>query len=152
MARYAKSTSVPVSRSQDEIKRTLERYGVSSFGMAHHEGTHIIQFILEGNTVRMTVTKPDRLDGWESDAAYDRRWRQAWRILLLQIKAKLEAIDAGLSNVQREFMPDLVLPDGRTVADLIQPELEAAFENGAVPVFLPGLGQVKALPAPEPKP
>ena len=41
--------------------------------------------------------------------------RRQWRVMLLWVKAQLEAIDNGLLEPYAVFMPFLQLKDGRTV-------------------------------------
>jgi hypothetical protein len=53
----------------------------------------------------------------------DKAVRQRWRALLLVIKAKLEAIEAGVSTFETEWLPYVVLPGGKTVAEHIGPQI-----------------------------
>jgi hypothetical protein len=70
-------------------------------------------------------------------------WEQAcrtrWRCMLLIVKAKLELIGMKLSTVDREFLPDITLPDGRSVYDWLKPGIEKAYLGGAMPPML-GMG------------
>jgi hypothetical protein len=42
---------------------------------------------------------------------------------VLSVKAKLAAIDAGISSIEREFLADIVTNDGRTVMERMVPVL-----------------------------
>ena len=55
------------------------------------------------------------------------------------IKAKLEAADSGISTIEREFLYDIVLPDGKTVGEYMAPQIEAAYTTGEMPPMLPML-------------
>ena len=70
-------------------------------------------------------------------AAWEQACRSKWRSLFLIIKAKLEAVESGISTVEREFFYDIVLPDGKTVGEWMAPQLEAAYESGKMPPLLP---------------
>lgn len=48
------------------------------------------------------------------------------------IKAKLEAVDAGILSFEESFMSNIVLPSGKTVAEEIGPQIEAAYLDDAV--------------------
>lgn len=43
------------------------------------------------------------------------------------IKAKLEAVESGISTIEREFLYEIVLPDGSTVGDWVIPQVECAY-------------------------
>lgn len=53
------------------------------------------------------------------------------------IKAKLEAVESGISTFDTEFLGHLVLPNGQTVADAVVPRVVEAYETGAMPALLP---------------
>ena len=59
--------------------------------------------------------------------------------MYLIIKAKLEAVDSGISTVEREFFYDVVLPDGKTVGEWMAPQLETVYQTGNMPLILPML-------------
>jgi hypothetical protein len=60
-------------------------------------------------------------------------------------KAKLELVAEGLSSIEREFLADVLLPDGRRLGDAIAPELSAAYGTGKMPPLLRALGSGRAL-------
>jgi hypothetical protein len=66
--------------------------------------------------------------------------RQRWRALALVIKAKLEAVEAGISSVEDEFLSFIMLPNGSTVGEWVQPQIERVYESGSMPALLPGSG------------
>lgn len=146
--RYARETSVSVDRSCAELERTVQRYGASGF-LRGWEGNRAVVGFKHGDLqVRMLLELPDpqaqeyqqdkrgrtrnadvALRAWEQDC------RTSWRALLLVVKAKLEAVEAGISTVEREFMPDLVLPGGRRVEEMWD---GPALREGKLPPLLPG--------------
>lgn len=149
---YASGTTVPVSKSLDEIKRTLIRFGANRDSFAYAEqGRRVgIQFEVGNRQVRMTMLLPDReafatdRRGYRRvDSAIDRDWeqgcRQRWRTLANAIKAKLAMIDDGISTFEREFLADLLLPSGETVGERIVPEIDEALASGSLPSLVPGM-------------
>jgi hypothetical protein len=74
-----------------------------------------------------------------------RLWEQAcrerWRSLCLVIKAKLEGVRAGICSFEDEFLAYIVLPDGRTAGQWLQPQIEQAYGTGKVPALLPWHGK-----------
>jgi len=57
---YAKGTEVPVSRSRDEIERTLARYGASTFAYGWDGKRALVEFVVDDRRVRLTVPLADR--------------------------------------------------------------------------------------------
>lgn len=147
MARYAESTTVPADKSRAEIERTLQRYGADMFMYGWETDRAAIMFRAHGRHVRLVLPLPPRADfetykrGYNThrrtDAAAEKAWEQAtrqrWRALALVIKAKLEAVESGISTFEREFMADTLLSDGRTVSDFMEPQLDAMYKRGISP-------------------
>lgn len=148
---YATSTSVSVERSRAEIERMLQRYGASQFVSGWQGNIAAIGFVLDKLAVRFELPLPDKnADEFQQtpggrrrrnpDAAH-KAWEQAcrsrWRALLLVIKAKLEAVEVGISTIEREFLANVVVPGtSHTVYDEIGPKLLAAAETGKRPQLL----------------
>ena len=68
---------------------------------------------------------------------YEQAVRQSWRALALVIKAKLEAVQAGIVEFDQEFLAHLVLPGGQTVFEHVAPGVAQAISSGHVPDLLP---------------
>lgn len=62
--------------------------------------------------------------------------RQRWRALCLAIKAKLEAVQSGITTFEDEFMAHIMLPGGKTVSEMAAPVIENAYKSGKVPTLL----------------
>jgi hypothetical protein len=62
--------------------------------------------------------------------------------LALVIKAKLEAVDSGITTFEDEFLAHIVMPDGQTVASHIKPGIAAAYESGTMTPLLPPPGRL----------
>ncbi len=116
-------------------------------------------FRVENRHIRILIDLPDPKEKrfvddprypWKSRsesaarAAWEQACRQRWRALALVVKAKLEAVESGISTVEQEFMAHIVLPDGQTVGQFMAPQLERAYAGGRMPSPIAAL-----LPAPE---
>ena len=65
-----------------------------------------------------------------SGDSYDQACRQRWRALLLVIKAKLEAVTAGISTIETEFLANIVLPDNTIcVGEWMLPQIDRGLPN-----------------------
>lgn len=70
-------------------------------------------------------------------AEWEQACRQRWRALALVIKAKLEAVESGISEFEDEFMANIVMPDGKTVSQMARPAIAKAYATGQVHNLLP---------------
>ena len=52
---------------------------------------------------------------------------------------KAEEKCTGISTIEREFLSNIVLPDGQTVGEWMAPQLETAYTQGNMPALLPML-------------
>lgn len=155
MSRYASQTEVSTDRSLAEIQATVRRYGATGFmtGWEHGEGQHraMVQFKAADRFVRFILPLPDphakeftltpagkrQRDEAGRVAAWEQACRQRWRALALAIKAKLEAVEAGIATFEEEFLAHIVLPDGSTVGGHVLPRVQRAYVDGAMPKLLP---------------
>jgi len=148
MTKYATGTSVPAKVTKAEIEALLEDRGATAIGTLS-QGQHVaILFELNERRVKLTLALPAESDfrftpgrGIERSAAqrraaYEAEVRRLWRALLLVLKAKFAAIDDGISSFDREFMPDIVLPNDQTVGQWLLPQVERAYQSLTMPPFL----------------
>lgn len=160
--RYAASTEVAPERSRQEIERILKRYGATAFSYGWQGNHALLMFEAQGRRVRFDLVMPapddpafrftsqGRTRSANSQAdAYEQAIRQRWRALALVIKAKLEAVELGLVELEDEFLANIVIPNGDTVGRWIRPQLAEVYRTGHMPPLLPGLGpaDVRALGA-----
>jgi hypothetical protein len=156
MSNYASSSSVSPEKSRAEIERILQRYGATSFAYGWDDGTAVVMFEAHNRRIRFTLPMPDQNDREfthtpergtrrspaQARASWEQAQRQRWRALALVIKAKLEAVQAGIVEFEDEFLAQIVLPDGRTVSDHTRPAIEAAYQTGTLtPMLALGPGE-----------
>ena len=145
---YAADTSVPASRSREEVARLLVRYGVSDFATGVVGDDAVVAFVMRQRHVKITVpmTRREEFKDYRArngrvvsgEREYEQATRSRWRSLVLILKAKLEAVASGVVTFEQEFGMHLVLPDGRTVAEHVVPEIRWAYENNQAPPMLGG--------------
>ncbi len=140
--RYAENTSVPVERSRAEIEATLRRFGADQFVSGWDSKAAMIGFRCHNRSVRFVLPLPDpqekrfavtpggrrvrkdndRLKAWEQCC------RESWRALAAVIKAKLVAVESGITTFEDEFLAFIVDPHtGRTMSELVVPQLTQAY-------------------------
>lgn len=154
MPTYAAATDVPSDRSRAEIERTLKRYGAKAFAYAWEDdetSSATIAFKIDDRHVRIRLPMPASSDpaftrtptgktrsATAAEGAYEQSVRQRWRALALVVKAKLEAVEAGISTIEREFLDSVVLPNGSTVGEWVAPQLREVYGRGTMPALMPG--------------
>lgn len=150
---YAEKTNISVAKTKADIEELIQRAGAGQFVSGYKENVAVIGFSLSDRQIRFTLPLPDKQDKdfWYTPERHNKRteqqayaaWEQAcrsrWRALYLIIKAKLEAVESGISTIEREFFYDVVLPDGKTVGEWMAPQLEDTYRTGQMPPLLPAI-------------
>lgn len=152
------STTVPVERSQGEIRKLLIRFGCDrlAFGEERDEAGQrwaAVTFQAKLYAVRMKVplkivdertvsAKYQRARSKSRDEVrdglYEQEERRIWRVLAWNLKARMVAVEEGLETFEEAFLPHLLDPQtGRTI-------YEHLAEEGRIELPAPLL----ALPAP----
>ncbi len=130
--RFAEDTKVPAGRTRDQIVEMMKKAGADAFLFGEEEGRATIGFRLRGRYLRFTVPFPER--------ANDQLVRARWRALWLVVKSKIEAAAIGLVTIEEAFLGETLLPDKRTVAEVMVPQIESAYREGKMPPLLPYYG------------
>lgn len=167
MTRYAASTSVPMERSRAEIERILSKYGATRFGtMNEADGSATVYFEFKGRQIQLPVPMPPRTDkrfardkygmarvGTQRDRLWEQEQRRRWRVLVITIKAVLEAVETGLVTFEQVFLAHIIVIPGtfeeaflahiviipgtaRTVGEAIVPKLDALYSGVSLPALL----------------
>ena len=155
--KFAEDSSVPVDRSRAEIRDLLSSWGCSGMGWTDHfaEGTVELGFVWDPALVarvgakgtncrkhyRFTCAECNWRDGFAIPAEAvlyrvamrlkigtdPQKQRTAHRLLLLKIKADLNAAQAGLAKAEEVFLPWIVDKHGATVSEKLLPLLKQNF-------------------------
>jgi hypothetical protein len=148
---YAEGTKVTVSKSRDEIERTLQRFNASQLMWMRNDDTRVVTaaFKRQGRSYKFEVPLP-----WPQDflmttkdryghsrrrtesqvkAALEQEERRLFRSLALFVKAILEGVESGIVKFDEVMLPFAILADGSTVAQRVLPQME---ERGDVDLRL----------------
>jgi hypothetical protein len=151
---FAEGTGVPVEKTRMDVERILKSYGATQWGVMSDEekGVAMIAFRMGGASYRVELPMPlksavaDAIKkkpphGWYGrtdqgraafiDERHQQECRERWRAVLLTIKAKLEIVRIGASTVEREFMADMVLPNGATVGKTLPHIIQRGLTDAA---------------------
>lgn len=144
---FAAGTNIDESKSRMEIERILKRYGASKFMFGWDDNASMIVFEAYNRRIKFLLPTPTIEEFRETpkgkirtrkimEIAHDLETKRRWRALALVIKAKLEAVNSGISTFEQEFMANILLPDGETVGEWISPQLDQIYLNGKMPPLL----------------
>lgn len=141
---FAAETEVSVSRSKAQLEALLLNHGAEGFHTGwkaprdHDPGWDAVEFLWKGKQIRFTLPRINRAQpSIQCDGAGRQRKpdvierlvvqldRQRWRVLYLVVKAKLEAVEAGVAMFEEEFLAFIVTASGRTVGEILTPQLQA---------------------------
>jgi len=136
--RYAQDTTVSVGRSRAEVDDLLRAWGCERIGWAddyrvgrvelhfqwlRDDQTYLARFVLQlPDETQLRAVARDGRNGAFSPAKFERlrqgAGRHEHRVLLLWLKAALNAVEAGIIDPAVIFLPFLVGRDGRTFGDV----------------------------------
>ena len=135
-SRYAAETEVPVEKSKRVIELLLQQRGAEQYHTGWDASRDIIEFGWKGKQIRFVLPRPTRADFELSPGGVQRSRlqvenamikadRQRWRALYLVVRAKLEAVEAGIAVFEEEFMAFIVTSTNQTIGEILLPRIEA---------------------------
>ena len=139
---YVRGASVSCAASQAEIRDMLTAAGADNLRFVSVHGNAGITFSSAGHRFRFVLPVPATVPGTpdpdrgprpedsESKALQDAA-RHRWRQLSLLIRAKLDAVDAGIVTFDEEFLAYVVMPGGGTVFQASAHGIAAAYATAA---------------------
>lgn len=89
----------------------------------------MLSFKLRDRAIRLDVPMPVAREVG-SRASVDARTRERWRAIALVVKAKLEAVNAGISTLEQEFLANVVTDSGMTLGQILIPRMTEAVSAG----------------------
>jgi hypothetical protein len=157
MGRFAEGTVVSVEKTRAEIEKTLIKYGASQFFSGWQDKNAYIGFRKSERFVKFVLPLPDPKDkeftkdprSWRERSAetarkaYEAECRRRWRALFLAIKAKLEVVESGIATFEEEFLAHIVMPDNRTIGDIIVHQLDAIYSGNGTLALPSATGEVE---------
>jgi hypothetical protein len=146
---FAATTTVRPERTRNEIEHLLASAGATGFGYVTQGDRSQIAFVIGARHYRFEIPLPDlddrafthtptgqRRTALQAEKAHRQAVWARWRAVLLIIKAKLEAVEAGVVTAEDEFLAWACLPGGATVRDHVHPVIDHAITTGQVGTLL----------------
>lgn len=151
--KFAADTSVSVERTRAEIERLIIKYGATSTAFFNGPTEAMIAFEASERRILFRLPLPGREEprfttyqrgtttyqrtAEAAFAQWEQACRQRWRALALVIKAKLEAVESGITTFDQEFYAHIVLPNGISIYDATKAGVALAYSSGQVQPLLP---------------
>lgn len=155
MRKFAEGTTVGAGATKGQIEDILMAHGCARYGSMADSNSATIMFEHEAISYRMTIALPDPEDPAfceykqggttfrRSDAQCQERYlaefNRRWRAMFAVIKAKLIAVNEGITSFESEFLAHACLQGGKTFGEHYIPEMKQAALDGHMP-------QIMALP------
>ncbi len=157
MSKYAAGTTVTASNTQGEIMGLLGKRGVQKIATFCEPERFSLAFEHEGIPYRVGLPLPDPDDPEFSEymqgsvkykrtesairERYEKELNRRWRAFGMVIKAKIVAVEEGISTMQAEFIGNAVLSTGRTVSETYAEELGVLAASGQLSALMPPGGK-----------
>jgi hypothetical protein len=148
--RFAQGTTIDPAKSRIEIETLVTKHGATGHVSGWEGNLLRVMFTMNGRRIRFSVELPDATDRQfthdghrqlppaQAKARFEQFVRERWRLLLFLIKGKLEAIRENAAIFEDEMLPYTVMPNGQTVAEWLNPQLEDSLQRNTMPPLLPG--------------
>lgn len=128
---YGSKVSLP--KSQEGIKKILNKFGLQGIRFTEYKNIGIIEFILLRKDNEMAYRFKFELPEKENHK------RQVYRALFHYLKNRFLAVEFGITTIEKEFIQELILklPDGTTatVKEIVEQQLPQL--NFATNLLLP---------------
>lgn len=157
MARkYAEGTTVGAGATKGQIEDLLMSHGCSRYGSMADGSTAWIMFEHDAIGYKLSISLPDPADrefthyttrGTLYERAetvardlYVKELNRRWRAMYAVMKAKIIAVEEGITTFEEEFLAHAVLHGGESFGEHYIPQMKAAALAGKMPsaVALPG--------------
>lgn len=131
-------TTVTWTKSQADLAGLFAKHDIASTRFTNYAGQAVVEFLLPKSEwpVRLTVA----VAAQGSKAADVRELNRIWRVVFWFIKSKLEAVETGLTEMEREWLPYIAIGES-TFGDRALPEVNRLRANGSFTGLLLPVGR-----------
>jgi hypothetical protein len=123
------ATEVPVARSQQKLRELLLRNGATGIAIVSQPPQEGFQAMVKIDQATYTIRISAICKSTSSQSAIEQEERRVWRVLFHHLKGIFEASQSGVMEFKEMVMPYIVTKDGRTIAEILIPQLDKAIET-----------------------
>lgn len=155
---YARETSVPVQRSQQEVENLVRKHGAKAFYRGDNDGKAMVGFALKDRRILFELPLPEpkefatikrhgrtvKATPAQVEAMVEQASRTRWRALALAIKAKLVSVESGVESFDEAFLAQIVVAqEGKAMrfGALAIDAINGSYKNGRMPPLLGAGGE-----------
>lgn len=131
-------TEVPVVKSQMKLRELLVKNGATGIAIVSQPPQEGYQAMIKIDGAIYTIRISCACRSQRSQSANEQEERRVWRVIFHHSKAMFEAASSGLMELKQIVMPYIVTKDGRTIGEIILPQLDQAVQSD--PARLLGCG------------
>ena len=150
--RYAEGATTTVNASRNEIEALVRKFGAHQILAYEDKERAIVQFTARERMVRLTLSMPseESLSKTETGRrrsvgslgeAKDKEMKRLWRALVLLVRAKITAVNENIVTFEEEFLSNIVMADGRTVAEHTKEPIALSYKSGTMQTLLPNFSK-----------
>jgi len=114
------NTKVPIYKTQNDIRKVLQKFGLQGTRFTEYKNVGIIEFIL-------TKDNKELMFRFKYDLPIEKYKSQIYRGLFHYLKNRFMAIEFGITTIEKEFLQELVLklPNGTdaTLKEIMQDKI-----------------------------
>ena len=132
------STEVSVIKSQTKLRELLLRNGATGIAIVSQPPQEGFQAMVKIDDATYTIRLSCYCKQKSSIPATEQEERRVWRVLFHHMKAIFEASSSGVMEFKQMVMPYIVTKDGRTIGEIILPQLDKAVTTN--PAIMLGMG------------
>lgn len=138
------TTEVPVVNSQQKLRELLLRNGATGIAIVSQPPQEGFQAMvkIEGQMYTFRISANCKPKSHQS--AVEQEERRVWRVLFHHLKAIFEASSSGVQELRQMILPYIVTNDGRTIAEILLPQLDKAVQYNPARLLPSGPREVEA--------
>lgn len=122
-------TEVPVVKSQTKLRELLLRNGATGIAIVSQPPQEGFQAMVKIAEATYTIRVSALCKSKHSQSAVEQEERRVWLVLFHHMKGIFEASNSGVMEFKEMVMPYIVTKDGRTIGEILIPQLEKAVQT-----------------------
>jgi hypothetical protein len=130
--KFAEDTTTPVEETQGAIREIIvKKLGGTqyAFGYDQEHQREIVSFKTAGIPALLTIPM----------AKDERERMRLWRCIYMHIKNIWVSIDLGMVTIEQALIPYFLLPNNKTLGEILPARIRQAITTGKIPALLPGI-------------
>ena len=112
---YVRGASASCAASRGDIESLLAGAGAGQIRFVSEAGRTAISFTAGRRRFRIVLELPTGTGQGAEDLRHERETRRRWHALALLFRAKVNAVESGVTSFEEEFLAYMLTPAGQSV-------------------------------------